>query len=599
MKINGLFWSAIVRALLSMRRDMGIDNDQDIQAIEALPKIEQEQLSAADLDGLLFLLCPQALQSEFAKKLSCYLDFNRMGNTTLYFTALKDVSECLQELAAYGDSLFGESCEFHFDRCDENTVLEWRSSQSPLSQVLKCYFLLCLFRHLAGHKFDVHALGVANDITPCPHPILSVLSSGVQAPNEKWSLTISNKWLSRPSFYYSAKLKSMLKPEYKASEQPSLQKALMAVFSEAQSPARIRADWAAERLQMSESVFRRSLRQEKLSFSALLKDFIHDKSCKMLLCGEKVDTIAQDLGFSDRRSLDRSFKDHTGISAGQLRMLGSRLRFRRGNDKLLELVEHFPPLPTTIQALINLPEEHTTLEQVSELVRQDPIFHAHIMSKASRAIYGQTPKNLEQAIGRNLGLQTVKHLALVFAAQQILTQQCRFEQVNTLTDSMLLSERLYSKAFSYRQINSDEKEWVQQALLFGMLSVFLVFHEDCAFADGAIKLWNQTESFASFVSQLNELYGVCLYGATTLMLMRWGYDSVLNQQLWKLCQHPTSSAEQTIERQIQLCHQVAFTELAFMPTHQQLQPQLEPVRELPSEQRRCISETLESWRTVA
>ena len=292
----------------------------------------------------------------------------------------------------------------------------------------------------------------------------------------------------------------------------------------------------------------------------MLKEHIHDNSCHLLLSGVKTDDAAAQLGFSDRHSFERSFKEHAGISAGQLRQLGSRLRFQKGNSNLIDVVENLPPLPHSIQTLLDIEEESMTLELVVSIIEKDPIFQAHVMSKASRAIYGSPPKNLSQAIGRNLGLGNIRHLAVIFAAQQLLSAQCRFDNVGTLTDAMLLSASLFQKVFTFQSYNEDQTEQIKQLLLFGTLSLFLVFHDECLFADGALTLWEDTDSFEDFLQKINENYGICLYGATSLMLLRWGFQSAVNQQLWKLCQPDNSAGENhSLSEKIRLCHNVAFT----------------------------------------
>ena len=364
-------------------------------------------------------------------------------------------------------------------------------------------------------------------------------------------------------------------------------------FLKAPSPARIRSEWVATQLGQTESAFRRQLRQESISFSALLKEYIHDQSCHRLLSGEKTEDTAAHLGFSDRRSFERSFKEHAGISAGQLRQLGNRLRFQKGNGNLINVVENLPPLPNSIQSLLNMDCETMTLADVVSLIEKDPIFQAHVMSKASRAVYGSVPKNLEQAIGRNLGLGNIRNLAVIFAAQQLLTSQCRFDKVNLLTDAMLLSLTIFQRLFGFNRLNEDQTEQVKQLLLFGTLSLFLIFHDECLFSDGAVTHWDESASFDVFLNRINDEYGVCLYGATSLMLLRWGFNSAVNQQLWKLCSNDENGNSDSLTGQITLCHTIAFNLLNSQETPEYSQDTLTKV------QSEMLEEIVTSWRVSA
>nr|WP_269468717.1 HDOD domain-containing protein [Alteromonas sp. ASW11-130] len=321
----------------------------------------------------------------------------------------------------------------------------------------------------------------------------------------------------------------------------------------------------------------------------MLKSYIHERSSHHLLSGKKSEETAAILGFSDRRAFERSFKEFSGIGAGQLRQLGNRLRFHKGNNHLVDVVDNLPPLPNTITQLVNLDSQSATIESVVKIIEQDPIFHAHIMSKASRGVFGSSPKNLQQAIGRNLGISTIKHLAVVFAAQQLLTLQCRHPDVQKLTDAMLLSLALYQKTFILKP--SDENaEIVKQMLLFGLLSLFIVFHDECLFVEGTIQKWENANSFAEFSESINAEFGVCLYGATTLMLLRWGFKSTANHRLWKLCKEITIEGDD-VNHHILLCHNLAFSTMGFRnKTNVE-----ELIKGLKAEQQSRLLSVLEKW----
>ncbi len=563
MHYQGLFWSAIIRALLSFRRDTGLSNERDIIALESVGQIENGKLDDDTLASLLHDLCPFNQFQQTGRSLIGYLDFNKMGNLVVYLTASKHIDDAMHVLGKHYQHLMGENANLTVTTDGTLTTVEFVPvSQSMLTE-FRCYFLLALFRHLAGRKFDFTRV----IIPPSQESQLTLLSalsqSDITFQTGKVRLTLANSWCEVSSFYYSQSIKKMLAAGLEETRDVPLKQQVRDVFQKAPSPARIRSEWVATELGQTESAFRRQLRQESISFSALLKEYIHDQSCHRLLSGKKTDDVAEQLGFSDRRSFERSFKEHSGISAGQLRQLGNRLRFQKGNSNLLEVVENLPPLPHSIRALLNMNGDSMTLSNVVSLIEKDPIFQAHVMSKASRAVYGTTPKNLEQAVGRNLGLSNIRDLAVIFAAQQLLTSQCRFARVGVLTDAMLLSYTIFVRLFGFKEFNEEQAEKIKQLLLFGTLSLFLIFHDECLFADGALSGWDESESFAGFVNRINEEYGLCLYGATSLMLLRWGFTSDLNQQLWKLCNNSDDTASKgSVASRIQLCHDIAFTTLA-------------------------------------
>ena len=561
MKYQGQMWSAIIRALLSFRRDRALANDADSDAFGILNDIETGQAPGARLVQTLEALTPPSQISAISKSLIGYFDFNRMGTFFIYLTSSKNITDALQSLKSHSHLFFKDPVGLSIRKQATDVQINWEDTQASILTDYYCYVLLALFRHLAGRQFDFTRVdSVSPDSTAS---LLSGISHCNISEAGQTQLHFSAQWLVQPSFYYSAQVRKALELSLVSEQALTLTQQITDIFILGGSPARIRAEWVAMQMGMNETAFRRLLKQENLSFSQLLKNFIHDRACQQLLTGEKTDAVALNLGFADRRSFDRSFKEHTGISAGQVRQLGSRLRFQKGNIHLLEVVEQLPPLPDTIQALLALDDASLTIKHVVDIVERDPIFHAHLMGKASKAVYGSEPASLEQAIGRNLGLANIKQLGVVFAAQQMLTTQSRFSEIPLLIDAMLLAEALYRNVFGYHDSNEQADETVRQLLLFGQLSLLLIFHDDCLFVEGALTHMEGADSYTQFLSSLNEDFGLCLYGATSLMLLRWGFKSGINQHLWKLCQAGNEVQINETQFAIKKCHDIAFTALCF------------------------------------
>ncbi|WP_137167690.1 helix-turn-helix domain-containing protein [Salinimonas lutimaris] len=559
MQYKGLFWSAIVRSLLSLRRDSGLHNAVDSRALEMLHQLESGLFQDGDLHTLLAELIPVHQRISIGKSLIGYIDFNKMGNLVMFATAVKNIDSALATLQPRSSEIFSQQLSQHTSEAPLCTVLSWQGSASALADDLQVYFLFALFRHLAGRQFDF----TRAELPLAEASLLSSLSSAPIRHADNIQLAFEKKWGNQLSFYHSQAIEKLLAPTLSKTTGPGLKESIQAIFDRAEAPARIRAEWVAEQMGQTESGFRRTLKNHDIAFSAVLKEYIHDKSCQKLISGNKTDDTASELGFSDRRSFERSFKEFTGISAGQLRQLGNRLRFQKGNGSLLDIVDNLPPLPETIQALLNIEDDKLTLDTVVELVTRDPIFQAHIMSKASKAVFGSTPTNLEQAIGRNLGLSNIKHLAVLFAAQQQLNAQCRHADVEKLTDAMLLSHELYNRLFGFEQVNAEQKEIIRQLLLFGTLSSFLFFHEECLFVDGILTFWDDASSLLAFTQRISDEFGLCLYGSTSLMLLRWGFKNTINQQLWKLCQAQECVGVETIASRVILSQNLAYTTVAL------------------------------------
>lgn len=565
MAYTGTFWSAVLRALLSLRRDKQLSSLDDEQVVALLPRVESNELTAEQLAELGDLLLAEH-SALIGQSLLGYLDFNKMGAVHCYASLSKDIRSALQASENITQAWF-QPCETLTLTLSGNSAALLVNTSLPVSLVpFQIAFFLLLFRHLAGRDFEFQQievphnanLGLLAPISKAP----VVVVAHEQNSQGMVKLTFAEDWLDRQSFFHSPNLQQILARNFQQyahqDTENSLLVSLLKAFDSVAQPARIRAEGIADQLNMNMSTFRRTLRQENISFSAVLKSYIHEKSVHHLLSGKKVDDVSDLLGFSDRRAFDRSFKEFTGVNPGQLRQVGSRLRFQRGNQALVEISDNLPPLPETINQIIKLPEAQQTVSALVSLIATDPVFQAHIMGKASRAIYGTTPISLQQAIGRNLGVSQVRHLAVLFAAQQFLTVQSVHPDVAKLIDAMLLSHSLFNALFASEYAES-QREILNQVVMFGPLSLLLLFHAEHVASKRIYSAWTHSDDFDSFIQQLDAEFNVCMYGASSLLLINWGITSEVNQMLWQLCR----GGESQVLQRILFCHRLAFNSLFF------------------------------------
>ena len=123
---------------------------------------------------------------------------------------------------------------------------------------------------------------------------------------------------------------------------------------------------------------------------------------------------------------------------------------------------------------------------------------------------------------------------------------------------MLLSNALFESLFA-SEYSSDDKALIAQLTLFGPLALLLIFHTEHLDASLFFEQWQNASSFDEFQSALAAEHNLCLYGASSLLLVRWGFTSKVNQTLWRLCQEPDAKVNQ----RIRCCHELAFNSLCF------------------------------------
>jgi AraC-like DNA-binding protein/HD-like signal output (HDOD) protein len=581
---NGTYWSEIIRSLLSLRRDKDLSEAQDKNILQMLAKIETRQSSPTELQAMLEDLCPARYFTPIGQSILSYIDFNKLGNLYYLLSVSENISQALAIMKEHCSEIFEQPCQFLQTTNNHDVIIHISLAAFTIRSQLTLVIILALMRHIAGRNFDFTRVAIPADVDL----IISAVSQLEPQRSSSFCLEFNCQWLTTPSFFYSPQIQQVLqKSLLLQAVSTTFKQQLSGVFSTFPAPAKIRAELVAEKLAMSLSSFRRQLRDEDISFSLLLKEYIHEGATRLLLQGEKVDDVAGALGFSDRRAFDRSYKDYTGIKPGQLRQLSSRMKFQKGNQNLISIIEHLPPLPDTISNIINADYDSLTLTKITQLITPDPVFHALIMGKASRALYGTPPTTLEQAIARNLGIENVKNLAIVFAAQQFLTVQSKFTNITQLTDAMLLSKTLYDRVFETAN-ESEETQLISQMLLFGPLSLLLMFHQQNILADGILKIWNETKGFKEFTQGLQHEFGLCLYGASSLLLVKWGFTNKLNLALWRLCQNEELNSK--VASQISLCHELAFDYLC----HNKM-PCAEALARLSIKQAANIETTLNKW----
>nr|MBL0712035.1 hypothetical protein [Colwellia sp.] len=100
------------------------------------------------------------------------------------------------------------------------------------------------------------------------------------------------------------------------------------------------------------------------------------------------------------------------------------------------------------------------------------------MGLASRAIYGKTPLNVQEAISRNLGMNTVVNLAVMYAVSDALQEQVNQVIIDQYTQTFLIAPKLFKLV--RKSLNGAVKfdiSLTEQLLIFSLLGIFLLNHK--------------------------------------------------------------------------------------------------------------------------
>ena len=86
-----------------------------------------------------------------------------------------------------------------------------------------------------------------------------------------------------------------------------------------------------------------------------------------------------------------------------------------------------PPMPDSCQQLLRKKDQgNLNLQMVIEIeiVGKDLIFSGRIVGQARKAIYGITPKSIQEAVGRNLGIDTIVNFCRCLCSQRCTSRTC-------------------------------------------------------------------------------------------------------------------------------------------------------------------------------
>ncbi len=299
-------------------------------------------------------------------------------------------------------------------------------------------------------------------------------------------------------------------------------------------PASLTIEQCASSVAMSMTSFRRKLAQEETSYKLIQSKFLNELCVKALLTKNiKIDELAIKLGYSERATFERAFRQKFGITPSQFRELSLVGNDHSSHKKLIEIAQNMPPMSGSCRQLLDEKEQNDLdLQRVVEIVGKDAIFSARIMGQASKAIYGRTPKHLQEAIGRNLGVNAVVNFAIVYAMKDALQDHVEPVLINQYSEAFLLAPKLFQ--LIRRSLVADIKfdnALTEQVLVFALLGVFLLSHKSAYKHKLMLHSLQGIDDLHSLNHHIRESMGISVYSSSSLMLSLWHIDANLVKQL--------------------------------------------------------------------
>jgi AraC-like DNA-binding protein len=318
--------------------------------------------------------------------------------------------------------------------------------------------------------------------------------------------------------------------------QPSLllTVAVNELLSQCELPATLSIELCASSLAMSMTSFRRKLAKEDTSFKLIQGKFLNELCVEALLTQQSnIEDLATKLGYSERATFERAFRQKFGITPAQFRELSTASSTDSNYEKLTSTAKNMPPMSSSCRQLIEEKEQgRLNLQRVIEIIGHDAIFSARILGQASKAIYGKTPKNLLEAISRNLGIGRVVNFAIVYAMKDALQDHVEQWIVEQYTEVFLMAPKIFQQV--RKSLPSKIKfdiALTEQVLVFALLGVFLLSHKSTYNHELMLYSLRGVDDLDSLNRHMRKSMGISIFSSSSLMLSLWHIDASLVKQL--------------------------------------------------------------------
>jgi AraC-like DNA-binding protein/HD-like signal output (HDOD) protein len=299
-------------------------------------------------------------------------------------------------------------------------------------------------------------------------------------------------------------------------------------------PASLTVEQCASLLAMSMTSFRRKLSQEETSYKLIQNKFLNELCVSALLTKKiKINDLAIKLGYSERATFERAFRQKFGVTPSKFRELSLPDSNENCRRNLIDIAKNMPPMPASCKLLLDEKElDNLDTERVVEIVSKDVIFSARIMGHASKAIYGKTPKTLFEAISRNLGINTVINFAVIYAVKDVLQDYVDPVIIEQYSEAFLIAPKFFQLV--RKSLGSDVKFDVpltEQVLTFALLGIFLLAHKGAYKRELMLYTLRGLDNLHSLNHYTKETMNISLYSSSSLMLSLWHIDAELVKQL--------------------------------------------------------------------
>ena len=313
-----------------------------------------------------------------------------------------------------------------------------------------------------------------------------------------------------------------------------LTEAVISRLTQSEFPSTLTIEQCAADIAMSMTSFRRKLSNEETSFKLIQSKFLNELCVQALLTNKvNIEQLAIKLGYSERATFERAFRQKFGITPAQFSKLAMVGEHKDSYQQIVSIAQNMPPMPDSCRQLIKLKEQDSLdLSKVVTVIEKDPVFSGRVIGLASRAVYGKTPRDVKEAVGRNLGINNVLNLAIVYGVKDILQSHIDKLVIEQYIQAFLIAPKLFQLIRkSVKMAKNLDISLTEQLLSFALLGVFLLSHKQAHKHELMLYALQGVTNLSSLNGHIRQTMGASIFSASALMLSLWHIDAELIKQL--------------------------------------------------------------------
>jgi len=416
-----------------------------------------QQKIPADLLSEIMLFCETQNETGIAFFYGLYSESGSLGLLDYYLASCNDLEAAANQLIYFfpliSDAKFQPNLLINSQQQIEFSIAQSKSELPKTRIVKELIFasVIALITRLSNHKWPVKIDLPQQSFSNVVYEKLTSLGINLNFTSAKYRFVLDVKQHQVSLPFSNEKTRDLLKPELEqllleTKHSESIIAEILMLFTSEKHVENINQNLISEKLNISESNLKRKLSGVGSNFSSILSSFKRERAIELLNKQSlTMEMISNDLGYSDRSSFERAFKQWTNITPSQYVQQMSLAELKLENIKAAD-IDSLPTSPKICQQVFELTNsDDFDIPQLSNLIQTDPILTGKLMSIANSAYYGgKNVADINQAIIQVLGVDVVQNMVFsLMCCSQMKVENCpKFDLQSFWFQSLFTAESI-------------------------------------------------------------------------------------------------------------------------------------------------------------